>query len=238
MRSDARIIARAVRTDPTYVTSYRRAFDRDPVDDIQIQGDVELALDAYMRRLVSFDAPFDRFIAGDDAAIDASAKRGFVVFLGKGMCAECHHGGMFTNASPHVTGVEDASEDKGYADTGAFFTPGLRYVAETAPYMHTGSVDRLADVIEFYRWGGDPGGYHGTKDPLMLPLEAWTAADSRDLEAFLHTLTGKPVADGLRRDTHSTAAPVEPPMCQSQEMQCGSGCCMVGHTCVAGMCVP
>jgi cytochrome c peroxidase len=35
---------------------------------------------------VSGTAPFDRWVAGDEQAIDQSAKRGFDVFTGKGRC--------------------------------------------------------------------------------------------------------------------------------------------------------
>jgi cytochrome c peroxidase len=48
------------------------------------------AIAAYERTLISFDAPFDRFIAGDPRAIDDSAKRGWVLFNTKALCSRCH----------------------------------------------------------------------------------------------------------------------------------------------------
>jgi cytochrome c peroxidase len=259
MRSDKQIVGRAIRTDPSYLQTYRLAFgSAAPLDDASIQTKVELALDAYMRRLSSLDSPFDRFIAGDASALDASAKRGFATFVGKGMCAECHSGPMFTDGMPRVTGVADGSGDKGHADSGAFYTPSLRNVAETAPYMHHGQVKTLADVIEFYRWGGDAGGYVGDKDALMAPLEDLTEEDARDLEAFMRTLTGKPVVTGLRRDTHSTRAPTadrlvcQVPNSANQGLVCNGVCKDVVNDrlncgecgnvcttyCMAGMCGP
>jgi cytochrome c peroxidase len=48
------------------------------------------AIAAYERTLVSFNSPFDRFIAGDPSAISASAKHGWVLFHTKAHCARCH----------------------------------------------------------------------------------------------------------------------------------------------------
>jgi cytochrome c peroxidase len=60
-------------------------FGREPNYD-----DMAAAIAAFERRQFSADAPFDRFIAGDSKAIDASAKRGWALFNGKGRCNECH----------------------------------------------------------------------------------------------------------------------------------------------------
>lgn len=75
---------------------------------------------------------------------------------------------------------------------GAFRTKGLRNVAMTGPYMHTGHLKTLREVVEFYNVGGAESGYAGTKDPLMKPLQL-TESEIDDLVAFLEALTGTPV---------------------------------------------
>jgi cytochrome c peroxidase len=70
-------------------------------------------------------------------------------------------------------------------DIGAFKTPQLRNVALTAPYMHDGSEQTLADVIEFYDRGGDPNPW---LDGGMRPL-GLTAQEKSDLVALLETFT-------------------------------------------------
>ena len=82
---------------------------------------------------------------------------------------------------------------------GAFRTAGLRNIAQTAPYMHTGGFATLDDVIEFYNQGGgtSPG---GTKDPLIVPL-GLGASEKADLVSFLQALTGQLIPEALRRDT-------------------------------------
>ena len=45
------------------------------------------ALEAYTRKLVSKDGPFNRYVAGEAGAISASAKRGLKLFVGKAACS-------------------------------------------------------------------------------------------------------------------------------------------------------
>jgi cytochrome c peroxidase len=77
-------VARVARI-PQYQASFRRIFGRAPN-----ATDLTRAIGAYERSQVSFNSPFDRYLAGDSAALDASAKRGWVVFRTKGRCNKCH----------------------------------------------------------------------------------------------------------------------------------------------------
>lgn len=72
------------------------------------------ALEAYQRLLISRDAPFDRYVAGDEDAISPEAKRGLKIFIGKGGCVNCHNTPRFTDNAFHNIGVpEGLEEDKG-----------------------------------------------------------------------------------------------------------------------------
>jgi cytochrome c peroxidase len=82
------------------------------------------------------------------------------------------------------------------ADLGAFRTGSLRNVTESAPYMHTGGLATLRDVIAFYNRGGDESGFVGTKDVRMKPL-GLSESDIDDLVEFLGTLTGEPLPSDL-----------------------------------------
>ncbi len=62
------------------------------------------AIAAYERTLVSFDSPFDHFIAGDKNAIDDSAKRGWQLFNTKARCNKCH---ALTDTQPDVVNFMD-----------------------------------------------------------------------------------------------------------------------------------
>ncbi|HUQ07605.1 MAG TPA: cytochrome c peroxidase, partial [Kofleriaceae bacterium] len=201
----------------SYSAEYDGIFDPPAAlaDDEQIFVAASLAIEAYERRLVSGDSPFDQYLDRDFTAIDDAAKRGLELFIGPALCSECHNGPLLGDGEFRNTGVQQhrpgasfqyvPSSDLGRgrqtgdaADDGKFRTPGLRNIAETGPYMHAGQIDSLAGVIDFYRWGGDDAGFSGEKHPMMLPLEL-TDDDLADLVAFLHTLTGAPIPMELRQ---------------------------------------
>jgi cytochrome c peroxidase len=71
--------------DKDYQTQFRQAFSRAPNEQ-----DMLRAIATYERTLVSFDSPFDHFIAGDKNAISESAKRGWELFNIKARCNLCH----------------------------------------------------------------------------------------------------------------------------------------------------
>lgn len=63
------------------------------------------AMEAYLRKLVSRNAPFDRFVAGKQDAISADAKQGLKLFIGKAGCVRCHSGPNFSDDDFHVIGL-------------------------------------------------------------------------------------------------------------------------------------
>jgi len=152
-------------------------------------------LATFERTIVSGDAPFDRWIHGDEAAISAAAKRGFALFNGKANCAVCHSGWTFTDAAFHDIGVakdDDLGRGRLFPSSvklqHAFKTPTLRDVARRAPYMHDGSVASLAGVIELYDRGGID---RPSRDNDIRPLNL-QSREKADLIAFLNTLSDTP----------------------------------------------
>ncbi len=75
---------------------------------------------------------------------------------------------------------------------GAFKTPTLRNVELTAPYMHTGELATLEDVIELYDKGGESAGsFAGVVTDTIKPLEL-TAEEKKALVDLLKSMTGAP----------------------------------------------
>jgi cytochrome c peroxidase len=70
---------------PAYRDSFQRIFGR-PLNG----GDLARAIASYERSQIAFDSPFDRFMAGDSSAIDASARRGWRLFNLQARCNKCH----------------------------------------------------------------------------------------------------------------------------------------------------
>jgi cytochrome c peroxidase len=71
-------------------------------------------------------------------------------------------------------------------DMGKFFTPTLRELKQTAPYMHNGMLATLKDVVAFYNKGG---GNDPNKDTRLKPL-GLSAQEQANLVAFLESLSG------------------------------------------------
>jgi cytochrome c peroxidase len=82
-----------------YRQAFQRAFGR-PVKGPDLLG----AIAAYERTLVSFDSPFDHFIAGDKNAVDDAGKRGWELFNTKARCNKCH---ALTDSKRDVTNFTD-----------------------------------------------------------------------------------------------------------------------------------
>lgn len=180
---------------PEYKKRFREVFGTE----VSAEG-MARAIAAFERTVVSTNSAFDKYQAGDKSAMSEAAVRGQGLFVGKARCAICHNGPNFTDNRFHNLGVPQAGplkEDVGRhavtrqeQDRGAFKTPTLRSVAQTAPYMHDGVFKTLEDVIEFYDKGG---GKNPHLDPLIAPLHL-TANEKKDLVEFLTSLTGEPMA--------------------------------------------
>ena len=70
---------------------------------------------------------------------------------------------------------------------GEFRVPSLRGVAQTAPYMHNGSLATLADVVKFYSELNEER-LHADGEKILKPLHL-TPQESEDLRAFLESLS-------------------------------------------------
>jgi len=152
------------------------------------------AIASYERTVLSGNSPFDRYMAGERDAMSASAVRGMDLFNGKGNCKACHAGFNFTDESYHNLGVgmDKPKPDLGRyeitkieTDKGAFKTPTLRNITQTAPYMHDGSEATLQGVVELYNKGGIPNQWLSQE---MKPLNL-SPQEAGDLVAFLESLT-------------------------------------------------
>ncbi len=77
---------------------------------------------------------------------------------------------------------------RSHSDFGTFRTPSLRGVAETAPYMHDGSLDDLDAVVRHYN-EIDIERLHADGEAILSQLNL-SEQEIADLVAFLMTLSG------------------------------------------------
>ena len=148
------------------------------------------AIASFERTVLSGNAAYDRYKAGDEAALSEGALRGRKLFFGKANCSACHAGSNFTDNGFHNIGVgiDLAEPDVGRqsisklsGDRGSFKTPTLRDIDRTAPYMHDGSMATLEDVIEHYSKGGID---NPQLDEEIFKLDL-TDQEKKDLVLFL-----------------------------------------------------
>lgn len=151
------------------------------------------ALSAYMRTIISDDTPWDRWQKGDEGAVEDGVKRGYEVFQ-KAECTNCHSGALFTDLQFHNVGIgmDAESPDVGRfkvtrieTDTGAFKTPTLRDITQSAPYYHNGSVATLEEAVDLMLAGGIPNPH---LDKVNLKAQSISAEQRADLLAFLGSL--------------------------------------------------
>ena len=171
------------------IEGYKSQFQKVFGTDANPEG-IAKAIASYERTVLSGNAPYDKFKAGDKSALSEAAERGRKLFFGKANCAACHGGSNFSDNSYHNIGIGmDVKDfDKGRVvvsklggDTGAFKTPTLREIARTAPYMHDGSLKTLEEVVEHYAKGGIANEW---LDEEIFPLRL-NAQDKKDLVTFM-----------------------------------------------------
>jgi len=143
-----------------------------------------IAVAEYERTLVSDDAPLDRFLEGDNAALSADQLGGFAIFLGKGGCVGCHGGAELTNASISNTLVlAEGGVDTGEAD------PSTRPIAARKIIERMITADGRVSAYDngFYNIGVRPTaedrGIGNALGPLGLPL-----SEARRLQACVKRL--------------------------------------------------
>lgn len=88
-KTPADVVAK-LRGIPEYAEDFKRIFGPGRPRYDLTYDDIATAIAAFERTQYSGNAPFDRFIAGDEHAIDDAAKRGWIVFNGSGRCTACH----------------------------------------------------------------------------------------------------------------------------------------------------
>jgi len=151
-------VAKELRDDPAYAAAFREAFPEGLTP-----ASLRAALVAFERSMVTPNAPFDRYLAGQKDALPEEAQEGYRLFKAYG-CSSCHQGvnvggNMFQTFGVMGSFFEERGTPETDADQGrfnvtkkesdrhVFRVPSLRNVARTAPYFHDGSAPTLGSAI-------------------------------------------------------------------------------------------
>lgn len=167
MGAKADEIAAKINALKDYRDQFQKVFAADATPD-----NIVKAIAAFERTIISGNTAWDRYRAGDTAALSASAIRGWNIFQAI-KCTNCHDGVLLTDQQYHNVGIgmDQKEPDAGRSkvtnkveDTGAFKTPTLRDVARSAPYFHDGSAATLEAAVDVMLGGGKPNAHLDVKN--------------------------------------------------------------------------
>ena len=143
---------------PGYVDAFKKAFpgEADPI----VYDNIGKAIAVFEATLITPDAPFDRWLKGDDKALTDDQKQGLKIFVDNG-CSACHNGinvggGMYAPFGvAQKPGWEFLPPDdrgrftvtKTVSDDYVFKVPTLRNIELTAPYFHSGHAWDLKQAV-------------------------------------------------------------------------------------------
>lgn len=198
------IAIRRLKQDESYRKAFYAVYGQEPSRELLAR-----AIAAFERTLETDQSPFDKYMQETDTTLfSESAKRGLALFNGKANCFDCHFGVDFTgNDQFRNIGLyngKDLNDVGRYAvtgkakDLGAFKVPGLRNIAQTAPYMHNGMHKTLAEVIEYYNQPDTFIANSINRDSLMNRPLGLTKSEKKDLENFLLSLSDERFSKGLQ----------------------------------------
>lgn len=173
---------------PGYKDLFAKAFPGEP-DPITL-ANAQKAIAVFEATLVTPDAPFDRYLAGQADALTPTQKQGLALFMEKG-CSNCHNGvnvgggqyapfGVVAKPGAELLPATDKGRfqvTRSPGDEYVYKVPTLRNIALTAPYFHTGAVWDLRQAV-------------GVMGASQLGANL-TDEEIGKISAFLDSLTGR-----------------------------------------------
>lgn len=166
-----------IREDKFYHNRFKSVFANE-AEPVSVKN-IQYSIAAFVKTILSYDSPYDRFYYLKEEVLSTSAKKGMQLFFSNRLnCYKCHGG--FDFATPVLkdssgdipyyfnTGLYNVDGKGGYPatdkglmeltgkanDMGKYRVPTLRNLAFTAPYYHDGSAATLSEVIDNYIAGG------------------------------------------------------------------------------------
>ncbi len=198
-----------LQTNDEYVMMFEAAY---PDGSIDVLEDAGKAIAAYERTVLASEAPFQRWLQGDESAMTEQEMAGATLFFGKANCISCHNGPALSSAvganedemfmaigfadfdpnHPQITGIVTDADARGRggftkdaADDYKFKVPQLYNLADTNIFGHGASFTSIRDVVA-YKNAGVPQKVipDSQLDPRFQPLNL-TPEEIDQIVAFL-----------------------------------------------------
>lgn len=176
MAASPDLVIKKIESMPEYVKMFKEAYGNDVKIDFPL---VATTIGIFERTLVT-PSRFDKFLEGDEKALNDKEKVGLKTFIDKG-CVACHTG---INLGGTMQAFQIAAKYE-FIDIGGFKgdkngmvkTPTLRNIGLTAPYFHNGAIWSLEKAIK-------------TMGSVQLGIDI-NDTDAKDIAVFLNSLTGE-----------------------------------------------
>lgn len=156
-----------IKNNAAYKTLFDAAFPNIPLEERYTKLYAALAIAAFERIVVASEAPFQKWLQGQDDALSDTEKQGAILFFGKAKCYTCHSGpglngmefyalGMNDLSGNNVHGTVDEVTKKGRGgftknpeDDYAFKTPTLYNLKDVSFLGHGGSFTNVKEIIKY-----------------------------------------------------------------------------------------
>lgn len=155
--------------DLGYTQLYDQVFSDWPTAERYTNQATSFAISAYLRTILSNEAPFQKWLQGDNAALTEQEKKGAILFFNKARCASCHNQPNLGANEFYALGVNDLHSiasfnenpddlrnlgrggfTKDPADNYKFKVPQLYNLSDTKFFFHGSSHRTLEEVIEYF----------------------------------------------------------------------------------------
>lgn len=188
-----------------YKEMFDAAFPDVPEAERYSRKTASFAISAYIRTLTTTEAPFQRWLKGDDNAMSEQQKRGAILFFEKLNCDGCHFEANLGSNTFAALGVNDLFEVGGLKtsvndrrnlgrggftgeerDMYKFRVPQLYNLGDSGPYFHGASKQTLEEVVRYFNDGIPENSRvpQSQLHPFLRPLQM-TEQEIKDLTEFL-----------------------------------------------------
>lgn len=186
-----------------YAELFDEAFPDFSPEDRYSPVTASFAMGAYLRSLLTNEAPFQEYLKGNDFALTESQKRGAILFFDKAGCSSCHNSPSFSAMNFYAIGTSDMYEHGGLntsatdpriqgrgmftgreSDMFKFKVPQLYNLKNYVSYFHGSSKTSLEDVVDFKLKAKSENPFVSDSRVALLPREL-SDDEKQDLLNFL-----------------------------------------------------
>lgn len=201
-------ITEEVLDDYGYRAHFDAAFSEDDESERYSKKNAAFAISAYLRTLLSNQAPFQEYLKGNKDAMTEQEKRGALVFFSDAKCFHCHKEKNLGANEFYALGVNDlyqtgvafntSAEDKRNLGRGEysgdpldnhkFKIPQLYNLADAPFYFHGSSKYTLTEVVNYFN-DGIPENENVPDEQIARQFRPLNLTDQQveDLTVFLET---------------------------------------------------